>query len=139
MAVFQKSFKVSTRGHCHVLDITPQVERIVGDSKLHTGMVNVSGRGSTLAITTIEYEPGAIADLQRALDAIAPQNDEYKHNERWGDHNGFAHLRSALIGTSATYPVKDGSLYLGTWQQVILCDFDDRPREREITVTIYGE
>ena len=102
-------------------------------------MVNVAGRGSTLGITTIEYEPGAVADLRRALDAIAPPNDDYAHNARWGDHNGFAHLRSALIGTTETYPVREGSLYLGTWQQIILCDFDDSPRDREITVTVYGE
>lgn len=139
MAVYQHSFRLPTRGNSDVLDITRQVERAVSDSRVRTGMVNVSGRGSTLAITTIEFEPGAVADLRRALDAIAPPNSDYAHNARWGDNNGFAHLRSALIGTSATYPIKDGELYLGTWQQIVLCDFDDRPRDREITVTVYGE
>ena len=139
MGVYQHSFRLPTRGNSDVLDITRQVERAVSDSRVRTGMVNVSARGSTLAITTIEFEPGAIADLRRALDAIAPPTSDYAHNARWGDNNGFAHLRSALIGTSATYPVKGGELYLGTWQQIVLCDFDDRPRDREITVTVYGE
>lgn len=139
MAAYQKSFRVSTRGHCDVHDLTDEVERTVASSGIRTGIVNVSGKGSTLGITTIEYEPGAVADLKRALDQIAPENDNYAHNARWGDHNGFAHLRSALLGASAAFPVKDGALHLGTWQQVVLCDFDDRPREREVTVTVVGE
>ena len=139
MAIFQRSFRLSTRGHCDVHDITNQVERFIAESRIGTGTVNVSGKGSTLGITTIEYEPGAVSDLKRALEQIAPQNDSYAHNARWGDHNGFAHLRSALLGTARSYPVKDGRLHLGTWQQIILCDFDDRPREREITGTVAGE
>lgn len=139
MAVYQKSFRLSTKGHCDVHDVTDHVQRIVTESRIRTGMVNISGKGSTLGITTIEYEPGAVSDLKRALDEIAPENDNYEHNARWGDHNGFAHLRSALLGTSRTYPVTNGALHLGTWQQIILCDFDDRPREREISVTVTGE
>jgi len=139
MAVFQKSIRMSTRGYTDVIDLTSQVEEIVAASGIRQGLVNVAGVGSTLGITTIEYEPGAVSDLRRALDQIAPANDDYAHNARWGDHNGFAHLRSALMGTAKTYPVRDGTLHLGTWQQVILCDFDDRPRQREITVTVYGE
>lgn len=139
MPVFQKSIRLSTRGNCDVIDVTAQVEAAVAESGVETGMVNVAGRGSTLGITTIEYEPGAVADLRRALDEIAPPNDNYAHNARWGDHNGFAHLRSALIGTTETYPVRNGALFLGTWQQIVLCDFDDRARNREITVTVYGE
>ncbi|MCL4795714.1 MAG: secondary thiamine-phosphate synthase enzyme YjbQ [Bryobacteraceae bacterium] len=119
-------------------DITDEVARAVSKSGIETGMVNVAGLGSTLGVTTIEYEPGAVADLKRALEQIAPANDNYAHNARWGDHNGYAHLRSALIGTSETYPVRDGRLRLGTWQQIILCDFDDSPRRREITVTVTG-
>ena len=103
-----------------------------------SGVVNVAGLGSTLGVTTIEYEPGAVADLQRALEAIAPANDDYAHNARWGDHNGYAHLRSALMGTTETYPVREGRLRLGRWQQVILCDFDDCVRRREVTVTVMG-
>lgn len=120
-------------------DITSQVESVVAGSKIRTGMVNVAGLGSTLGITTIEFEPGAVSDLRRALETIAPSNDDYAHNARWGDHNGFAHLRSALLGASGTFPVRDGHVYLGTWQQIVLCDFDDRPREREVTVTVLGE
>ena len=139
MAVFQKCFQVKTRGHCDVHDITPQVERIVKESAISTGIVNIAGRGSTLGVTTLEYEPGCVADLQRALDRAAPPTSDYAHNARWGDDNGYAHLRSALIGTAKSYPFRKGALGLGTWQQVVLCDFDDRPREREVTVTVVGE
>lgn len=139
MGVFQKSIHLSTRGNCDIVDITSRVESIVSDSGIGEGMVNVAGKGSTLGVTTIEYEPGAVSDLRRALEQIASANDDYAHNAHWGDHNGFAHLRSALIGTTQTYPVRGGSLHLGTWQQIILCDFDDRPRDREITVTVFGE
>ena len=136
MAVFQKSFHISTKGHTDVLDITPQVERILTESKIRDGVVNVAGLGSTLGITTIEYEPGAVADLKRALEKIAPTGHDYAHNARWGDDNGYAHLRSALMGTARSFPVRGGSLHLGTWQQVILCDFDNRGRDREVTVTV---
>ncbi len=139
MAVFQKRFRVATKGHCDVLDITPQVERIIQESRLREGVVNVSGRGSTLGVTTIEYESGCISDLRRTLEVIAPSNSNYAHNARWGDDNGYAHLRSALMGTAKSYPLSGGSLGLGAWQQVVLCDFDERPREREVTVTIVGE
>ncbi len=139
MPVYQKSFQISTRGHCDVHDITGQVGRIVSESRIRTGVANISGRGSTLGVTTIEYEPGAVSDLARALEKIAPSNSDYAHNARWGDDNGYAHLRSALMGTAKTFPVSDGALRLGTWQQLILCDFDDRPRQREITVTVIGE
>jgi secondary thiamine-phosphate synthase enzyme len=108
MLVFQKSFRVKTQGNCHIIDVTSEVNRIVGASRIRQGIVNIAGKGSTLGITTIEYEPGAVADLQRALEQIAPSNDDYAHNARWGDHNGFAHLRSALVGTARSYPVQDG-------------------------------
>jgi secondary thiamine-phosphate synthase enzyme len=136
MPVYQREFRISTKGHTDVVDITAQVERLLAESGIREGLLNVSGRGSTLGITTIEYEPGAVSDLRRALDRIAPANDDYAHNARWGDHNGYAHLRSALVGTARSFPVAGGALHLGTWQQIILCDFDDRPRDREITVTI---
>ncbi len=139
MAVFQKSFRISTNGNCDVLDVTTRVQRIVDEAKIRTGIVNVSGLGSTLGVTTIEFEPGAVADLARALEKIAPTNSDYAHNARWGDNNGFAHLRSALMGTARSYPVRDGALHIGAWQQIVLCDFDDRPRDREVTVTVFGE
>ncbi len=130
---------MKTRGHCDVVDVTAQVERIVRSSGIAIGIASVSGRGSTLGVTTLEFEPGCVADLQRALDRVAPATSDYAHNARWGDDNGYAHLRSALVGTVKSFPVRDGALALGTWQQVVLCDFDDRPRQREVTVTVVGE
>lgn len=138
MAAYQEILRLETEGHGSVHDITDEVARVVRASGIATGVVNVAGLGSTLGVTTIEYEPGAVADLQRALEAIAPANDDYAHNARWGDHNGYAHLRSALMGTTETYPVREGRLRLGRWQQVILCDFDDCVRRREVTVTVMG-
>ena len=139
MPTFQKTFRLSTQGHCDVINIDGRVREIVRQSGIGRGIVNVSGGGSTLGITTLEYEPGCVADLRRALDAIAPPTDDYAHNARWGDHNGFAHLRSALLGAAKSYPLAGGDLATGTWQQIVLCDFDDRPRDREITVTVVGE
>jgi len=139
MAVFQRKFRLSTRGSCDVIDITPRVEQVVQESRLRQGVVNVSGCGSTLGITTLEYESGCVADLRRALDQIAPANSNYAHNARWGDDNGYAHLRSALIGTAKSFPLVNGQLGTGTWQQIVLCDFDERPRDREVTVTVVGE
>ena len=139
MAVFQRKFRCSTRGRCDVLDITPRVEEVILASGLKQGVVNVSGRGSTLGVTTLEFESGCVADLRRALEGVAPMNSDYAHNARWGDDNGYAHLRSALIGTTKSFPVSDGKLGIGTWQQVVLCDFDEHPRERELTVTVVGE
>ncbi len=139
MATYQKTFSVSTKGHCDVVDIDAQVQGIVRESGIRQGIVNVSGRGSTLGITTLEYEPGCVADLQRALDKIAPPTSDYAHNARWGDNNGYAHLRSALMGTAKSFPVRNGEIATGTWQQVVLCDFDDRARQREVTVTVVGD
>ena len=139
MAVLQKEFAVSTKGHCDVIDITAKVARVVAESGVARGIVNVSGTGSTLGVTTLEYEPGCVADLKRALEKVAPANTDYAHNARWGDENGFSHLRSALIGTAKSYPVGEGRLRIGTWQQIVLCDFDDRPRDRQVVVTVIGE
>jgi secondary thiamine-phosphate synthase enzyme len=139
MAVYQKNFQVSTKGHTDVIDISAQVERIVQDSGISQGVVNVSGRGSTLGVTTLEFESGCVADLRRALDNFAPTDADYAHNARWGDDNGLAHLRSALMGTAKSFALEGGRLATGTWQQVVLCDFDTRPRDRQITVTIVGE
>jgi secondary thiamine-phosphate synthase enzyme len=138
MPVFQKSVHVSTRGRCDVLDITEPVSRIVVESGIESGIVNVSGVGSTLGVTTLEFEPGCVADLQRALDNIAPANSAYAHNDRWGDDNGYSHLRSALVGTAKSFPVAGRRVAIGTWHQIVLCDFDDRPRERQVIVTVVG-
>jgi secondary thiamine-phosphate synthase enzyme len=139
VAVFQKEIRLSTKGGCHVLDITVQINRIVTASGIDTGIVNISGVGSTLGVTTLEFETGCVSDLERALEQIAPSNANYAHNARWGDENGYSHLRSALVGTAKTFPVTGGRLALGTWQQIVLCDFDDRPRERQVVVTVVGE
>ena len=139
MAVFQQEIHVSTRGRCHALDITAEVARVVTASGIGAGIVNISGIGSTLGITTLEFEPGCVSDLQRALEQIAPSNTNYAHNARWGDENGYSHLRSALVGAAKSFPVTAGRLALGTWQQIVLCDFDDRPRQRQIVVTVVGE
>jgi secondary thiamine-phosphate synthase enzyme len=139
MTVFQKDVRLSTRGHCDVIDIMAQVTSAVSSSGVETGTVNVSGVGSTLGITTLEFEPGCVADLKRALERIAPANSDYAHNARWGDDNGYAHLRSALMGTAKSFPVSGGRLLLGTWQQVVLCDFDDRPRDRQVVITVVGQ
>jgi secondary thiamine-phosphate synthase enzyme len=139
MKTHQAEFSISTRGSCDVLDITPQVSRVVSASGVQAGIVNVSGVGSTLGVTTLEFEPGCVADLKRALENIAPANLNYAHNARWGDENGYSHLRSALIGTAKSFPVSGGRVRIGTWQQIVLCDFDDRPRDRIVTVTVMGD
>ena len=138
MPAFQKSVHVSTKGRCDVLDITAPVAQIVAESGIESGVVNVSGLGSTLGITTLEFEPGCVADLRRALDKIAPANSDYAHTARWGDDNGYSHLRSALVGTARSFPVIGRRVAIGTWQQIVLCDFDDRPRERQVIVTVVG-
>jgi secondary thiamine-phosphate synthase enzyme len=138
MSAFQKSIHLKTQGHCDVIDITAQVQLIVVESGVETGIASVAGIGSTLAITTLEYEPGCVADLRAALDRLAPPTDDYAHNRRWGDHNGYSHLRSALLGTAKSFPVRSGHLALGTWQQIVLCDLDDGPRHREVIVTVVG-
>ena len=139
MATFQTDFRILTRGRCDVLDITPQVSSAISASGIQTGIASISGVGSTLGITTLEFEPGCVSDLKRALEKIAPSNTDYAHNARWGDENGYAHLRSALMGTAKSFPVAKGRVLIGTWQQVVLCDFDDRPRDRQVVVTVVGE
>jgi secondary thiamine-phosphate synthase enzyme len=139
MPVFQKEIAISTRGRCDVRNITAEVARIVAASGIDVGIVNISGIGSTLGITTLEFEPGCVADLKRALELIAPANTQYAHNARWGDENGYAHLRSALMGTAKSFPITGGRIGIGTWQQIVLCDFDDRPRDRKVVVTVTGE
>ena len=120
-------------------DVTPEVESLVDQSGVTTGAVVVAVTGSTAAITTIEYESGALADLRRALDALAPANDDYAHNARWGDGNGFSHVRSALLKTSVSLPVAQGRLVLGTWQQIVVINLDNRAREREVVAVVVGE
>lgn len=119
-------------------DVTDEVAALVADSGVREGAVVVSLTGSTGAVTTIEYEAGALADLRRALDRLAPRDGDYAHNARWGDGNGFAHIRSSLLKTGIAVPVVDGRLELGTWQQIVVINLDNRARERELVGVVLG-
>jgi len=127
-----------TGGGTDVIDITPEVESRIASSGVKDGSVLLFVSGSTAALTTIEYESGAIEDLRQAIERMAPRGIPYRHDQRWGDGNGYAHVRAALLGPSITIPVKGGRMLLGTWQQIVVLDFDNRPRRREIQVQITG-
>ena len=127
------------KGQDDARDITPQVASGVTASKMRVGVATVFVAGSTAGVTTIEFEPGAVADLNDVLEALAPRQGEYRHHLRWGDDNGSSHVRASLLGPSLTVPFADGALILGTWQQIMLLEFDTRPRKREIVVQIIGE
>jgi secondary thiamine-phosphate synthase enzyme len=133
------SIELDTAGFCDIQDITDELRRIVAGSGITSGMLCVANPGSTAGITTVEFEPGAVADLQETLEKLAPSKGSYSHDATWGDGNGFAHLRSALVGTSFTVPVVDRAMTLGTWQQVVFLDFDNRPRHRDLRVVVCGD
>ncbi len=139
MPVRATSFHVRTEGFSHVLDITDQVSAFVSSSNVTNGIAVVFVPGSTAGITTIEFESGAVADLKKPIERLAPEGIHYDHDARWGDGNGFAHVRAALMGPSLSIPVIRGKLQLGTWQQIVLVDFDNRARKREITVQVISE
>jgi secondary thiamine-phosphate synthase enzyme len=128
--------RMETPGNGHIVDITPGVASVVRTSGVQRGLVNVFATGSTVAVTTMEYEPGGIHDLQSLLDRLIPPGAEYEHNVRNHDTNAHAHLRAAVIGPSESIPLVEGELALGTWQQVVLIDFDDRPRTRTVSVQV---
>ena len=128
-----------TRGNHDVIDITPQVAKAVKDSGLEAGIATVFVSGSTAGVTTIEYEPGLVADLEALFEKIAPTRADYRHNLRWGDNNGHSHLRASLVGASLTVPFAGRDLTLGTWQQIVVIDFDIRPRTRELVLQVMGE
>ena len=139
MLVISEDISVSARGYCDIIDITPQVRQKIKSSGIKNGIATLFVPGSTGAITTIEYESGVVNDLKNAIEKIAPENIPYKHDARWGDGNGFSHVRAALLGASLSIPVRDSSPTLGTWQQIVFIDFDNRPRKRSIIVQIVGE
>jgi secondary thiamine-phosphate synthase enzyme len=139
MTVKTLSIQLSTRGNADMIDITDQVAQRVRDSGLRDGIVTVFCPSSTSALTTIEYESGCLSDLKRLFDEIVPQNQHYAHNARWGDGNGHSHVRSALLKGSFTVPFTSGRMTLGTWQQIIYVDFDNRSRRRELVVQVMGE
>jgi secondary thiamine-phosphate synthase enzyme len=137
--VITDELQLQTEGNCHILDITSQVGDAVRASELRDGIVTVFCPGSTGGLSTIEYESGALYDLERTLDQIAPPDRDYRHHLRWGDDNGHSHVRAAVIGPSLTVPFVDGTLTLGTWQQIVFLDFDTRPRSRRLVLQIMGE
>ena len=129
-------FKINTKGFNDIIDITDKVSEIVEKSKIKDGICLISCPGATVGITTIEYDPNLLEDFKEFLEKIAPSNRPYHHDETWGDKNAFSHLRSALIKPFLTVPIEDGKLILGSWQQIVLVDFDNRTREREIFIKI---
>ena len=139
MKIFNTSFSIETRGETDILDVTDRLIDVLGDSGMSRGILTAIIPGSTAGITTIEYEDGLIHDLKEAFEKIAPRNGNYMHNLKWHDGNGYAHVRASMVGQDITIPFRDGRLILGTWQQVILIDFDNRPRTREVFVTVMGE
>jgi secondary thiamine-phosphate synthase enzyme len=136
MTVHGGLLSLQTEGHGAVVDLTEGVARVVQASGVERGLAVVFATGSTVAVTTMEYEPGGVDDLQALLERLIPVAGDYEHNRRNHDSNAYAHLRAALIGPSETIPFVGGQLALGTWQQVVLLDFDDRPRSRSVTVTV---
>ena len=139
MKVVTNYIEISTRGHTDIIDITPQVERILAEANLKRGNLTVFVSGSTAGITSIEYEPGLLKDLPEAFERLAPTGVTYHHDATWGDGNGYAHVRAAMLGSSFTAPFDKGKLLLGTWQQIVVIDFDNRPRSRNVVVQMIGE
>jgi secondary thiamine-phosphate synthase enzyme len=137
--VAMHTHEVSTKGQGDAHDLTRVVAKAVAQSNTRSGTVTVFVVGSTAGITTIEFEPGAVHDLNKVFETLAPREGEYQHHLRWGDDNGSSHVRAALLGPSVTVPFKDGELLLGQWQQIALFEFDTRPRRREVVVQIIGE
>ncbi len=136
MAVSGGMLRLQTQGHGDIIDLTEGVARIVATTGVQRGLVTVFAIGATVGVTTMEYEPGGVSDLQRLLDALIPAEGDYEHNRLNHDTNSHAHLRAAIIGPSETIPVIEGRLMLGTWQQIVLIDCDDRPRDRTVSVQV---
>lgn len=129
-------FSVETNGHYDFIDITSEVAAAVKKSKVKDGIAVVFVPHSTVAITAMEFEEGIMEDIKDVLEKILPENADYKHHKKWGDHNGAAHIKSAWFGPSFSVPIENGELMIGTWQQIVLIDFDERPRTREVVVTV---
>lgn len=137
--VVTKQISLQSKGECDIIDITPQVEQQLAGTDINNGIVTVFVAGSTAGITTIEFESGLLSDFQGMWERNVPQNIPYDHNRRWGDGNGHSHVRASLLGASLVIPFTDKRLSLGTWQQIILVDFDNRARSRQIILQIMGE
>ncbi|PIU83957.1 MAG: hypothetical protein COS68_01300 [Elusimicrobia bacterium CG06_land_8_20_14_3_00_38_11] len=139
MKIFTDKVDFETKGNCDIIDISKELEKILGKSKIKNGILNVFIAGATGAITTIEYEAGLISDLQNLLKKIAPETGEYGHNKTHSDRNAHSHLRASLLGPSLTVPVDESKMVLGKWQQIIFVDMDNRPRKREVLIKIIGD
>ena len=139
MEIKTEFIEISTRGHSDIVDITVQVQDLLTGSGLKEGQITVFASGSTAAVTTIEYEPGLLRDIPEILDRIAPEGASYHHDATWGDGNGNSHVRAALIGASLTVPFISGQLLLGTWQQIVLIDCDNRSRQRKVPIQLIGK
>ncbi len=138
MKLLYETLVCHTSGNTDVIDITHEVADAVRSSGLTNGTIFLFISGSTAALTTIEYESGVVNDLKKAIGRIAPDTIPYEHDRRWGDGNGYSHVRAALVGTSLTVPFRESTMLLGTWQQIVVLDFDNRPRKREVQVQISG-
>jgi secondary thiamine-phosphate synthase enzyme len=139
MDVITKHIQVDTKGSGDLINLTADIANELNATALKNGNVTVFNIGSTAAITTFEFEPGMIQDIQEMFEKLVPSNKHYHHDDTWGDANGFSHLRAAIQGPSLTIPFENGDLLLGTWQQVVLAEFDNRPRQRNVVVQIIGE
>ncbi|MGY5871115.1 MAG: secondary thiamine-phosphate synthase enzyme YjbQ [Candidatus Thorarchaeota archaeon] len=139
MSTYHNSISFQTQGDCDMIDITQRVDDVVKKSELGTGICTVFCTGSTGAITTIEYEDGLLKDFPKAMERIAPKGEVYAHDQRWGDGNGHSHVRASLVGPSLTIPFVNRKLTLGTWQQVVFIDYDNRPRSRNLELVLIGE
>ena len=137
--VVTSKISLQTKGNADIIDITEQVARQVADANLNDGLATLFVAGSTAGLTTIEFEPGLASDFKEMWTRTVPQNIPYDHDRRWGDGNGFSHVRASLLGASLVIPFQDGKLTLGTWQQIVLVDFDNRPRSRQIILQLMGE
>jgi len=139
MKIFTAKLTQKTQGFCDIIDITAKVRDVIEKEKVQRGQATLFVSGSTAALTTIENESGLVQDLKEFVEKLIPSDRRYHHDARWGDDNGFSHLRASLFGPSLTVPIENGQPLLGTWQQVVLLDFDNRPRTREIIVQLIGE
>ena len=139
MPIHTATIRAKTQGHCDIIDITAKVKDELERHDIRRGLATLFVSGSTASLTTIEYESGVLQDLKELLEKLIPSDRRYHHDDRWGDDNGYSHLRASLLGPSLQVPIDGGRLLLGTWQQIVLLDFDNRPRTREIVLQLVGE
>ncbi len=137
--VVTKKISLQTKGQCDIIDITPQVEQQLNETDINSGTVTVFIAGSTAGLSTMEFESGLLSDFKDMWERNIPQNISYDHDRRWGDGNGYSHVRASLLGASLVVPFSDKKLTLGTWQQIVLVDFDNRPRSRQVILQVMGE